>query len=83
MTAIGRLLFTTPIGWSILAFIVIRHVWTSIARNRQQAVYREQAFENQQKKQEESLRQEDTIINSEDIVDVDYVEVVDLDKSRD
>ena len=80
MTAIGRFLFTTPIGWAVLAFIVIRHIWIVNLRQRQQEVHRRQVFEEKQRMHEDAFRNEEVRINTEDIVDVDYVEVVDLDK---
>lgn len=83
VTAIGRFLFTTPVGWTILAFIIIRHLWVTSMRQRQQEVFRQQAFEQKQKMQEEALHKEETRINVEDIVDVDYVEVIDLEKDKD
>lgn len=83
MTAIGRFLFTTPIGWGILAFIVIRHFWLANVRQRQQENIWQQAFEEKQRRQEEAIRQQESQIHVEDIVDVDYVEVVDLDKDGD
>jgi len=79
-TAMGRFLFGTRIGLVILGIIVIRHFWNLSIKKRQQDEYHKQVFEQKQKTTEEEFQQRDNGINTEDIVDVDYVEVVDLDK---
>lgn len=79
-TAMGKFFFTTPIGLVLLGLIVIRHFWIKSLRNKQEENYKRQTFENKQKQQEEEFIQRDNIINPEDVVDVDYVEIVDLDK---
>lgn len=79
-TAMGRFFFTTPVGLVLFGLIVIRHFWIKSLRKKQEENYNRQTFKEKQKQQEEEFKQRDDIINPEDVVDVDYVEIVDLDK---
>ena len=76
----GGFLFGTQIGWAIVGLFVVRQIWIMYKKSQISNVKQTYTYDEQYQKSEGNLDKEDPVINADSIVDVDYVEVVELDK---
>ncbi|OPL09394.1 MAG: hypothetical protein AVO33_00825 [delta proteobacterium ML8_F1] len=73
-----RVLFTTPIGWLIIAYVVIRWISRrSTQMNRQEPLHRESP------KEEPKSPEREAGFDKSDVIDIDFVEIDEEDEDQD